>query len=166
MLSLGVLHHTSDAERGFRELRRLVRPGGYFIVGLYNTLGRLHISAVRRTLQIVSRNDQERALDLAQRYCMPILRRSLGDGADERARVADMFAHPHERPVALHTTVGWFERAGLTVVGGTPSYRFEDYFPRLSRAMPVGRSSWLAHRLIELRWVRWQVDYNVIAGPA
>jgi ubiquinone/menaquinone biosynthesis C-methylase UbiE len=34
--SFGVLHHTSSAERAFCEVRRVLRPGGRFIGGLYN----------------------------------------------------------------------------------------------------------------------------------
>lgn len=34
--SFGVLHHTSSAPRAFREARRVLRPGGRFIGGLYN----------------------------------------------------------------------------------------------------------------------------------
>jgi ubiquinone/menaquinone biosynthesis C-methylase UbiE len=34
--SFGVLHHTAVPERAFREIRRVLRPGGVFIGGLYN----------------------------------------------------------------------------------------------------------------------------------
>lgn len=34
--SFGVLHHTAAAEKAFAEVRRVLRPGGLFIGGLYN----------------------------------------------------------------------------------------------------------------------------------
>jgi SAM-dependent methyltransferase len=34
--SFGVLHHTSSPELAFHEIRRVLRPGGVFIGGLYN----------------------------------------------------------------------------------------------------------------------------------
>lgn len=34
--SFGVLHHTSSPERAFAEIRRVLRPGGAFIGGLYS----------------------------------------------------------------------------------------------------------------------------------
>ena len=37
----GVLHHTSDPFLGFQSIARLVKVGGFMIVGLYNTVGRI-----------------------------------------------------------------------------------------------------------------------------
>jgi ubiquinone/menaquinone biosynthesis C-methylase UbiE len=34
--SFGVLHHTTSAERAFAEIRRVLRPGGVFLGGLYS----------------------------------------------------------------------------------------------------------------------------------
>jgi ubiquinone/menaquinone biosynthesis C-methylase UbiE len=34
--SFGVLHHTTSAERAFAEVRRVLRPGGVFLGGLYS----------------------------------------------------------------------------------------------------------------------------------
>jgi SAM-dependent methyltransferase len=34
--SFGVLHHVASAERAFAEVRRVLRPGGVFLGGLYN----------------------------------------------------------------------------------------------------------------------------------
>src|SRR5919202_1325277 len=36
----GVLHHTGEAKRGFSHVARIVKPGGYLTVGLYNAYGR------------------------------------------------------------------------------------------------------------------------------
>lgn len=36
----GVLHHTADAYGGFQVLCRLLKKGGYIVIGLYNTYGR------------------------------------------------------------------------------------------------------------------------------
>ena len=32
----GVLHHTSDPLTGFQSISKLVKKGGYIIIGLYN----------------------------------------------------------------------------------------------------------------------------------
>jgi 2-polyprenyl-3-methyl-5-hydroxy-6-metoxy-1,4-benzoquinol methylase len=36
----GVLHHTADPLGGFRSISRLVKAGGFIIVGVYNRIGR------------------------------------------------------------------------------------------------------------------------------
>src|SRR5262249_49807808 len=38
--SLGVLHHTPDPAASFARLPRLVKPGGFLVVGLYNAFAR------------------------------------------------------------------------------------------------------------------------------
>src|SRR5215813_6483417 len=42
-----VLHHTADAYGAFENLCRLVKPGGYIAIGLYNTYGRLLLNLRR-----------------------------------------------------------------------------------------------------------------------
>ena len=37
----GVLHHTSDPFLGFQSIAKLVKPGGYILIGLYNKYSRL-----------------------------------------------------------------------------------------------------------------------------
>ncbi len=49
VLCNGVLHHTADPYGGYRGLVRLVKPGGYIVIGLYNTYGRL-MTDTRRVL--------------------------------------------------------------------------------------------------------------------
>ena len=41
IISNGVLHHTSDPFLGFQTLVKCLKPGGFILVGLYNTYGRL-----------------------------------------------------------------------------------------------------------------------------
>ena len=45
----GVLHHTSDPKNGFIRISKLVKKGGYVLVGLYNKLGRIPTD-IRRVL--------------------------------------------------------------------------------------------------------------------
>jgi SAM-dependent methyltransferase len=41
VISNGVLHHTSDPLLAFKSISKLVKPGGYILIGLYHTYGRL-----------------------------------------------------------------------------------------------------------------------------
>ncbi len=161
VLALGVLHHTANPAQGFVNLSSRVRPGGYLAAGLYSSVSRVHIFALRRLLSFLARGNQEKAIDIASRWFKPILPLFVGrKAAADRSRVADLLANPHELPISLHTALGWFEKAGFEVVSCTPSHRPADYgrFVRLF-AKAGQRSALLA---IQWRWLLWNADYFVV----
>ena len=43
VISNGALHHTIDPYRGFESIAKLVKPGGFIVIGLYNKFGRIPI---------------------------------------------------------------------------------------------------------------------------
>ena len=88
VICTGVLHHTADPVGGFRSILRLLRVGGYIVIGLYNAWGRL-FHDLRRVIFRISTGERIRTLDP---YILS------GDGSD-RQRVAwfqDQYKHPHE----------------------------------------------------------------------
>jgi SAM-dependent methyltransferase len=113
----GVLHHTSDPFGGFRELCRLVRPGGHVVVGLYNRYGRL-ATDTRRALF--------RATGGRARYIDPVLRRLDRDSGKGRAWFADQYRHPHESKHTFGEVQRWFDSVGFSFVRGVPAMRPED----------------------------------------
>ena len=52
VISNGVLHHTYDTRAAFLSISRLVKAGGYIIVGLYNRTGRLRTDIRRWMLRV------------------------------------------------------------------------------------------------------------------
>ena len=52
IISNGVLHHTADPLTGFCSLAAKLKPGGLFVVGLYNQLGRLPTIWRRRIIEM------------------------------------------------------------------------------------------------------------------
>jgi SAM-dependent methyltransferase len=165
ILCLGVLHHTAKPALGFQHLVQHLRPGGHLFIGLYSSVSRAHIIALRYLLRLLGGGDRERAIDIAQQRLGPILPLFIGrDNVDQRARVADLLAHPHERPVSLHRSLRWYARAGIDVKGCSPSGSLADY-PMLARLVP-GENSRLAYFAIQARWLLWNADYYVVAGLA
>jgi carbamoyltransferase len=116
VLCNGVLHHTSDPRGGFDALVPLVRPGGYIIIGLYNTYGRL-ATDLRR---VVFRMTGNRA-----RWLDPYLRTSIG-AEKRRAWFADQYQHPHESKHTYGEVLDWFGEAGLRFVRSIPSSSSDD----------------------------------------
>jgi SAM-dependent methyltransferase len=163
----GVLHHTSDPYGGFRHLVRITRPGGFIVVGLYNTYGRLMLHVRRRVVRLRMKFDpkaKERAL---KKQLVRL------DNDPERLRTwwADQYEHPHESTHTVDEVLGWFARNGVSYVSSFPkaellaSSDVEKVFkPR--RAGRLSGSS-LGHVLVQLGWIVTQNDgggYFVIVG--
>jgi SAM-dependent methyltransferase len=114
VISNGVLHHTADPARAFASIARLVRPGGYVLVGLYHRWGRL-VTDLRR-LAFRAAGERLAWLD-------PNLRAGGMRGRKRRAWFADQYQHPHESKHAIGEVLGWFERAGFDFVSSLPRTR-------------------------------------------
>lgn len=114
VISNGVLHHTSAPQRGFRALARIVRPGGFILIGLYNAWGRLP-SNLRRWLFRLG-GDRLLLLD-------PRLRGATLTGARRRAWFNDQYRNPHESKHTIGEVLAWFDGGGFDFVNAIPKTR-------------------------------------------
>jgi SAM-dependent methyltransferase len=117
VLCNGVLHHTADPFGGFSGLVPLLKPGGIFVVGLYNQLGRLGMDLRRHVL---------RATGGRAAWIDPHLRSTRMSAAKRRAWLADQYRHPHESKHTMGEILGWFSRCGLELVRGVPALSWVD----------------------------------------
>ena len=166
----GVLHHTGEAKRGFLQVARLVKPGGYLTVGLYNSYGRF----VHGRIRWLSLH----AGPLGQTIADWGVRRMLGDQYEsvdvEKKRTwwADQFAHPHETVHSVGEVLGWFDECGFDYASSLPPIELGgdeahvNLFPRKgSSPKTSGRqlSAWLR----QLQWIwqlRWTGGYFLLIG--
>jgi 2-polyprenyl-3-methyl-5-hydroxy-6-metoxy-1,4-benzoquinol methylase len=111
VISNGVLHHTADPFLAFQSISRLVKPGGYILVGLYHRYGRL-ITDARRVLFHLS-GDRFKSLD-------PNLRREETSSAKKKAWFADQYKHPHESKHTIGQTLRWLDETGFRFVKSIP----------------------------------------------
>jgi len=138
----GVLHHTSDPLAGFQSIARLVKKGGFILIGLYNRLGRL-ITDSRRILFRIS---HDRWLFLDRR-----LRAQEVGQVRKLTWFRDQYQHPHESKHTIGEVLGWFKENGFEFYSGIPSPTLSDRFNRdfeLFRKHPAGR--WPSHLLSQL----------------
>jgi len=117
VLCNGVLHHTADPYGGFKELVPLVKPGGYIIIGLYNTYGRLFTDLRRHVFRLTRGN---------AKWVDPILRRSGLSEGKRKAWFADQYCHPHESKHTFGEVLEWFDENDIDFVRGVPAMRTED----------------------------------------
>jgi SAM-dependent methyltransferase len=111
VISNGVLMTTVDPFEGFRSISRLVRPGGYILIGLYHRYGRL-VTDARRVLFRLS-GDRFQWLD-------PVLRSAAHSDARKRSWFADQYKHPHEMKHTIGNVLGWFRETGFEFVKSIP----------------------------------------------
>jgi len=111
----GVLHHTAAPREGFARLARIVRPGGYLVIGLYHRWGRI-FTDLRRIMYRVSGN--------RGKFFDPRLRKA-GLGASRRAAwFADQYQNPHESKHTIGEVLGWLDESGLSFIRSIPGPRF------------------------------------------
>ena len=107
----GVLLVTSDPFAGFQSIARLVKPGGFILIGLYNTYGRL-LTDLRR---VIFRMSGDRFL-----FLDPQLRDPHLGPAKKHAWFMDQYKNPHETKQTMGEVLGWFARSGFEFVNSIP----------------------------------------------
>ena len=113
----GVLHHTSDPFLGFQAISKLVKRGGYIIIGLYNKYGRI-ITDTRRLIFRAS-SDRFKFLD-------PRLRQdSIGD-KKKHSWFMDQYKNPHESKHTIGEILQWFDSTGFEFINSIPKAKALD----------------------------------------
>ena len=106
----GVLHHTSDPLLGFESISKLVKKGGYIIIGLYNKYGRI-FTDIRRSVFTIS-NENFKSLDSRVR----------DDISDKKKHTwyMDQYKNPHESKHTVDEVLSWFENNGFEFLNCIP----------------------------------------------
>lgn len=107
----GVVHHTPDPWRATAEVARRVKPGGFLVLGFYETMARA-LHCARRGLRKVSRGSA-RVLD-------PVLRRKDLDPEKKEVWIADQYEHPLEKILAFPEVLARVEELGFEWVSSIP----------------------------------------------
>jgi len=122
VLCLGVLHHTAgDAYRGFKNILKLLKPGGYIAIGLYNRLGRIPIKIRILLAKTVFKNNTK--------VKDAFIRMQIGDVKDkERMRGwwNDQYLHPHETSHTIGEVLKWFKKNNIKYYQTLPSSTLFD----------------------------------------
>jgi len=139
----GALHHTSDPFLGFQTIAKLVKRGGYIVIGLYNKYGRLPTD-IRRVIFNLS-SDHFKFLD-------PHLKRTDVSHTKKHTWFMDQYKNPHESKHTIGEALKWFEKTGFDFVNGIPKVRAFDIFSegeRLFKPNPEGTA--LDHFIVQMR---------------
>ena len=107
----GVLHHTSDPFLGFQSIARLVKRGGFILVGLYNKYSRLTTDFRR----MVFRSSGDRFQFLDRR-----LRDKNANSTRKHTWFLDQYKNPHESKHTFGEIQRWFEMSGIEFMNSIP----------------------------------------------
>lgn len=137
----GVLHHTADPMKGFQAISRLVKKGGYLIIGLYNAYGRVANDLRRLLFKFTGR----RFISLDPR----LRKEGLGE-AKKNAWFMDQYKHPHESKHTFGETMGWFETNGFEFINGIPKVSlFHSFTEKEKLFAKVPRGTSFDHFMIQ-----------------
>lgn len=125
VISQGVLHHTSDPLRGFRELVRVCKPGGFVAIYLYNKFNHWRHNLQKQRVDRLAGGDVERRFDVAYELYGT---KPLPDMTPaEVAGFYDQYCHPHKSDHTVGETLAWFEAEGFEYWGSYPPLNFKDF---------------------------------------
>jgi SAM-dependent methyltransferase len=110
----GVLHHTSNPYLGFQSIAKLLKPGGYIIIGLYNWYGRLITDFRRMFFKITG--DKFKLLD-------PRLRTKDRGIFKRDSWFNDQYKHPHESKHTIGEVLKWFDENNFSFINGIPKVK-------------------------------------------
>lgn len=137
----GVLHHTSDPFEGFKSISKLVKKGGYIIIGLYNKYGRV-ANDIRRMIFNVSRGHLK-FLDARLRE------ENIGD-TKKLAWFLDQYKNPHESKHTIIEVLKWFEKTDFDFINSVPKLKaFGGFLKNEKLFQPNPRGLWLDHFLVQ-----------------
>jgi len=119
VISNGVLHHTRQPREAFRSITRLVKPGGFIIMGLYNAFGRL-THDLRRLFFNLSYNHFK--------FLDPRLSDPRIAPGKRRVWFMDQYRHPCESKHTFGETLNWFHREGVRFISSIPKMRLAEDF--------------------------------------
>lgn len=141
VLCNGVLCAAADPKAGYLSISRLVKKGGFLLLGLYNKYGRL-ITDFRR-LMIRAFGDRMTVLD-------PHLRNKQLSDAKWKAWYRDQYLHPNEVKHTIGDVLEWFDEEGFEFMYGIPNPKaFQRYNESDRLFEPHARGNALDHALVQ-----------------
>lgn len=115
VFSLGVLHHTGKAEKGFEKIVSFCKPSGFVCIGLYNKYGRFRHRLKRFLLRLLAGKDIPKRMALAKKLFRD-------ERAVDEAWLADKYGQTIESYHSVSEVLGWFKKNGITFIGCRPEF--------------------------------------------
>ena len=124
VVSWGVLHHTADPFRGFEELVRACRPGGFLGLFLYNKWNHWRHNLQKNRVTRLAGDDLEERFSVAHSLYGTTTLDHMSPG--DIAEFYDKYCHVYKTDHTLGELIGWFDKLRLEYWGSYPPLRMRD----------------------------------------
>lgn len=107
VLSSGVIHHTEKPQIAFQQLVRVLKPGGYLILYVYNDYAHIFPNLRRKIVNYFAKDDVDKRVEIALKVFHRYLR------GKNIAAIYDEFGHPHKSEHGIREVLKWFGDNGI-----------------------------------------------------
>jgi len=128
--AVGVLHHLTDPQTGWRVLLSLLRPGGVMRIGLYSALGRQQLDAGR---ELIAERGYQPSTDEIRNWRQDLIRRNLPVASSDfftTSGCRDLCFNVMEHRFALPQIKAFLEANRLTLLGMEAPAEVEEEFTK------------------------------------
>lgn len=131
VVSWGVLHHTADPYRGFKEMVRICRPGGFVGIFLYNKWNHLRHNLQKNKIDRLAGDDVQKRVEVALELYADESLDQMDPG--DAVQFIDKYCHPHKSDHTLGEILRWFDENGLDYWGSYIPLRIRDAIAAIRR---------------------------------
>ena len=145
VLCSGVLVAVPDPDCAFRELVRILKPGGYMVLILYHKYGRALHGLRRAVINLIEPEDIDRRAQLGGRLFGRSMKKfARGENVPLEGVLYDQFGLPCESRYSMGQALHWFKEAGLSYLGSWPPVEWSQLGNglRFSKQFAPTRKSW------------------------
>ena len=111
-ISNGVLHHTKNAEKAFKCIVEVTKPGGIIIIGLYHRYGRLSTLLKQKLTKLIGNK-----IAYLDKTSLKIKNKE-----KRKAWVKDQFMNPHEDLFTPNEVLPWLNNYGVDFLNLIPNF--------------------------------------------
>lgn len=118
----GVLHHTRNARLGFEILSKSLKKNGYFILGLYNSYGRIRTIVRRFFFKIFG----VKFIKILDPYLRQLNKNYKNNKDKIESWINDQYLHPIETCHSINEVIDWFNSNNINFISSVPSLNFYE----------------------------------------
>jgi SAM-dependent methyltransferase len=120
VISLGVIHHTSNMEKAFELKSNYLKKGGFLVLGVGNVAGGFQRNLQRAIIYHFAKSEEDIVSFAEELFPEHLDRAEKFGGRERKAIIYDTYVNPKIDTPSITNILGWFLRNGLTMYSSWP----------------------------------------------